>query len=200
MMRTSAIALVLVLVLSAAALTGENPNCKVAIHVQPHNSKRTCGSLPAIDGCGDIVSTDYSEYVDAFVVFYDLVCIMSYEGAITWPIQWEYGPVWWQGCGDMEISEEDENHWSWSGVFLEGQADNTIVVGWAYIYVESEGMIQPTPHAQTAFIGVDDCASNALDAATCLSGAGVGGIVGDDPCAPSAAESRTWSGIKSMFK
>lgn len=53
-MKTLALVVVLVLVLSAAALTGENPNCKAAIHVKPHDSKQGCGNLPSIGGCGDI--------------------------------------------------------------------------------------------------------------------------------------------------
>jgi hypothetical protein len=198
MLRTSAIAVILVLVLSAAAFTGENPDCKVAIHVQPHDPGQSCENLPTITSCADIQTTypGLGE-IDAFVVFYDLTSVMSYRGGMIWPNGWAWGT--WRGCGDGEIIYEYHNSVYWDGYFLDCQYHNHLVIGWCWIEASSCGWIVPIPDENSGFLGVDDC-GHELDEAKCVSAAGVGGMIGDDPCLPSAAESKTWSGIKSIFR
>jgi len=199
-MKILAIALALTLILSVAATAGQNPDTKVAVHVQAHNAKQSCINLPVVADCSDIVTTFGASYsFDGFPVFFDLYGVTTVEYSLTWPA-WTYSCAF-NNCADLVIG----------GIFWPGDAIThawtqcqlgySIIggYGWWYADVGSAGHICPIPHTESGFLGVIDC-EFAEDVPMCVFCAGVEGAIGDDPCAPTATEASTWGGIKSMFK
>lgn len=198
-MRILMIGLALVLAAGSMAAGGENPDTKVAVHVENHNAKRTCGSLPAIAGCGDIITAlEASLYsFDAMPVFFDLTGITGAEYGLTWP-DWVYSCAF-TNCSDLVIGDiawpGDAISHTWSTC----QMGYSVITGWAWFYADCAGLICPIAHTGTGFIGVTDCDFIA-DVPTFIYCAGVYGVMGDDPCAATATGARTWGAIKGMFR
>jgi len=198
-MRIPVIGLALVLALSAIAAGGENPDTKMAIHVEIHSAKRTCGDLPAIAGCADIATTlEAGVYsFDAMPVFFDLTGITGAEYSLTWP-DWYYSCAF-TNCSDLVIGDIA---WPGDGIshtWNTCQMGYSVITGWGWFYADHAGLICPIPHTGTGFIGVTDC-DFISDIPIFVYCAGVYGVMGDDPCAATAADAATWGGIKSMLE
>ena len=196
-MKILAIALALTLILSVAATAGQNPNVKVAVHVQAHNAKQSCLALPAIVDCSDIAFTYAGYNFDGFPVFFDVVGVTFCEYSLTWPT-WAYSCIF-SNCADLVIggivNPGDGISHSWTNC----QMTTAIIPGWGWWTADGPGMVCPIPHTESGFIGTTDC-EFIEDVPLCIFCAGVYGMVGDDPCSPTATEASTWGGIKSMFK
>ena len=202
MKKVLAIALVLILVLSATAFAGMNAGCKVAVHV---STQKKCTGL-LFYSCTDIQFT-YEGCVGFYVVpvHFGLVGTTVLEGALEWPAGWGTMYFWAQCYGTLAIENWGVGYGEYS------YASGVCVYSWAepacvrYFYygVPGPGLICPTANQTTGFIGTVDCTTDPEplpDPATCLFCAGVCGDVGDDPCEPTAVEPSTWGSIKSMFK
>jgi hypothetical protein len=196
-MKILAIALALTVVLSVVATAGQNPNVKVAVYVDAHNARRTCAALPVITDCSDVVTTFADADFDAMPTFFDLYGITGAEYSLTWPA-WTYSAIW-NNCSDLVIGGIVDPGDAISHTWYECQIQFAVICGWAWLYADFGGTVCMVPNATTGFIGVTDCEYQA-DEPMCFFCAGVAGIQGDDPCAPTATEAKTWGGIKSMFK
>jgi hypothetical protein len=196
-MKVLAVAVALIFILSALAFAGANPSAKAAVHVAPHWAKQSCGNLPYITNCVDIVTTEPGFSVDAFPVFFDLVEYLGFEYGMCWPAEWLYSCAF-TNCADLVIGDIK---WSGDGVsqtYFNCQY-GAGVPGWGWLYAGGPGMICICPHPQSGVIWVLDCHDD-VDTPICGFCAGVYGAIGDDPCDPTGTEVSTWGGIKSIFK
>jgi len=187
-----------VMVAALAACASAGSDHKIAIHVLPHSS-RACGNLPEVPGCVDINHTLAGcGDVDVYPVIYDISGITGIEIGLTWPEAW--GSCAFTPCGmDFTISEI---HWPGdgiSGTWLECQTTRSIVIGFGWLAPTSAGLICPSPHRISGFIGVTDC-SYAEFGPSAVFCAGVCGAEGDDPCGGPSSEGKTWGSIKSMYR
>ena len=182
------------LLVAGTALAGVNWEAKAAVHVIPHASRTCTKSFPVITGCEDIITTEPTPDVDAFPVFYDLIEYQGFDYGLTWPGLYScaftscspltIGGIVWPGDG---ISH------AWTAC----QPYSVAVTGWGWIY--DYGLICIVPHPEPGNVNVGDCSAELNQA--CPSCAGIGGYIGDDPCANlTGTESRTWGGVKSLFR
>lgn len=187
---------------ATAALAGGNPATKIAIHTKAHPTSCTKG-YPVFAACTDINTTwtalgDF----DAMPVFYDLVAYTVTEFALTWPAAW--GSTSWVRCkGDLAVggilNPGEGTAIAWTAC----QTGWGVAPGYAWLYATEPGSVCPIPYSATGDYGVVDCAPSPgpyYDYPVWVTCAGVGGIVGGDPCGCSATEPSTWGEIKSMFK
>ena len=199
-MKILAIALALTLILSVAATAGQNPNAKVAVHVQAYNSKLNCSGLPVVMDCSDIVTTFSASYsFHGMPVFFDLYGATTIEYGLMWP-DWAYS-VAFTNCADLVIGGIAWPGDNISHAWQTCQIQYAVIggYGWWYADVGSAGHICPVPHSESGFLGVIDC-NFAEDVPMCVFCAGVEGAMGDDPCEPTATEASTWGGIKSIYR
>jgi len=183
--------------LTSMAMAGMNPDAKVAVHVKGHNPEQSCGNLPVITGCADIVTTYPGYSFDAFPVFFDLTEYLALQYGMCWP-SWTYSAAW-TSCSDLVIGRIE---WPGSGVsqtWLYCQPGPVAIGGWAWIYADGPGMVCLCPHPAGGVILVQDC-HEGLDEPVCNFCAGVYGAIGDDPCWPSPTEPSSWGDIKRLFK
>ncbi len=196
-MRVLVIAIALTLALCAMAFAGANPDAKIAIHVRNHNAKAACTITPAIVTCADVVTTNATGNFDAFPVFFDLTEYQGVEFGVTWPV-WAYSADF-TNCADLVIGEiknpGDGSSHAWTTCQY-GVAAPCFL--WMYADAGG-GMICPIPHPIAGAISIVDCAEG-VDTPMCIFCAGVYGMVGDDPCAPTATEPSSWGEIKGMFR
>jgi hypothetical protein len=196
MTKVLAVTVALTLILSACVWAGVNQDAKVAVHVIPHSSRSCTKSYPVISGCEDIIYTEPTADADAFPVFYDLVEYQGFDYGMMWPGL--YSTVF-TSCSDLTIggivySGEGVSH-AWTAC----QPGPVALPGWAWIY--DYGLICVVAHPEAGGPTVGDCQAGA-DGMVCSRCAGIGGTDGEDPCdcGPTATESSTWGGIKSMFE
>jgi len=195
-MRVLVIAVALTLALTAMAFAGANPDAKVAVHVRAHNAKAGC--TVTIATCADIVTTEPGYSVDAFPVFFDLVEYNGCEYGMCWP-EWTYSAAW-TSCSSLTIGEI---HWPGDGA-SHAYADppcrtGVMVPSFLWLYADGPGMICVCPHPISGIINTLDCAQ-LVDDPMCNFCAGVYGMIGDDPCAPTGNEPSSWGQIKGMFE
>jgi hypothetical protein len=197
MKRIMVITAVIILVLTACALAGNNPVGKVAVHVKAHDAKQGCTGLPAITSCEDI-NTTFAEYsVDAFPVFFDLAEYLGVEYGVCWP-DWTYSAAWTQ-CADLVIGGIV---WPGDGIsqtWFQCREQAIAITGWAWLYADGPGLVSICGHPVTGRILVLDCAEG-LNEPVASYPAGVFGAEGGDPCVPVSIAPTTWSAIKSMFE
>jgi hypothetical protein len=202
MKKVLVIAIALTLVMSTLAFAGVNADAKVAVHVRTHNAKAGC--TVNITFCGDIVTTSAEGSVDGFVVFYDCTMYAGVAYGLCWDATISSGIF--TSCSDLVIP-------SWSGDYMasgSGAAHtwttchyaSVAVAGYVWVYVYGPGMMCPCDHPDPLIEGgiqILDCADG-LDFPECIRCAGLGGLIGDDPCEPTATEATTWSEIKGLFE
>ena len=194
MKKVLVIAVALTLALSAVALAGANLDAKVAVHVRDHNAKLACSVT--ITGCVDINTTWSGYSIDAFPVFFDLVEFLGCEYGMCWPT-WTYGAAW-NNCADLVIGSIINPGEGASHTWLTCQT-GVAVPSYLWLYADGPGMICVCPHPISGGILVLDCAEG-LDTPGCIFCAGVYGLIGDDPCLPTATSPSTWGEIKGMFE
>ena len=152
MKKTILIAFVVVLVLAGGVWAGNNPIVKVAVHVKAHNSEQSCGDLPAIATCEDIITTFAGSSFDAFPVFFDLTEYKGVKFGLCWP-DWIYSAAW-SGCADMETGDIV---WPGDGVYLTWtgcQAGAVLIPGWAWIYADGPGQVSVCNHPEAGAVEV----------------------------------------------
>jgi hypothetical protein len=203
MKKALVIAIALTLVLSTVAFAGVNANAKVAVHVRAHNAKAGC--TVTITGCADINTTSADASVDAFVVYYDCTAYVGVAYGLCWDATISSGTF--TSCSDLVITSFDIAGYMASGdgaahTWYNCDYTGIAVAGYVWVYVYGPGMMCPCDHPDPGIEGgiqVLDCWEG-LDFPECTRCAGLGGLVGDDPCEPTAAEATTWSEIKGLFE
>jgi len=212
MKKVLLIVVALTFVLTAVAFAGGNALHKVAIHVKAHPT--TCKQIPVFTTCTAIVFT-YANTGDiaAIPVFYDLAGFKLNELGMSWPEALWGSASWFKCKGDVAVGMITHTAVPENPAETLAQTNGTAIAwatcqntwasapGYAYLAAYDPGMICPVPNPVTHMMGVTDCSADALyDPPYCVSCAGVGGMVGDDPCRPTAVEPSTWGEIKSIFK
>ena len=194
MKRVLVVTVALTLILSVCAFAGNNPEAKVAVHLQDAGSVSKCAKVPTIADCGDIITTHPATSVDAFPVFFDLVEYQGFDYGMSWPGL--YTTVF-TSCSDLTIGGIVATGDGVSHAWTACQYGTVAMPGWAWIY--DYGIVCVVPHPEAGGPTIGDCRGG-LDGVICNFCAGIGGYIGDDPCLPTATEPSTWGGIKGMFK
>lgn len=216
MKKVLLIVVALTLVLTAYALAGDNVAHKVAIHVRAHGNCKTAptGAANMFTSCTEIVTTYAGGGdIDAVPVFFDLAGFKLNELGMSWPeASWGYAS--WSKCkGDVAVGVIMHSAVPEVPAHTAGKLNGTAIAwstcqtswmmaaGFAWMVAADPGMICPVPNPATDMMGVTDCGPlAAYDPPRCAFCAGVLGMVGDDPCLPTANEPSTWGEIKSIFK
>jgi hypothetical protein len=190
--------LVLVLLCSSAVSAGANWLSKAAVHVLPH-AERTCDTdFPVVIDCGDFITTEPGNSVDAFPVFFDMVECRR----IDYAFEWSGGAsAVFTSCSDhcqgAVASSGDGVIHTWDSCL----ATSSVIPGWIWI----EGpmtMILLAPNPETGGVWVYDC-MDGMDNPCFHYMAGMGGLIGDDPCEPvdpSMTAQDSWGAVKAMFR
>jgi uncharacterized repeat protein (TIGR01451 family) len=175
------------LALVGTAFSGTNGNHKIAVHVVAHGTE--CKNLPTFDSCSDIQTT-YPAVgdIDVIPVFYDLTEYMVIQFGFDWPQAWgdmEFMQCVGDGRSGSIVSPGDGMAIVWS----QCQRAWSVAGGYGRIDARGPGRISLVPYVEgdTQAIGVSNCDDYPLsyfDYPSGISNAGVGGIQGDDPCAP----------------
>jgi hypothetical protein len=172
---------------------GVNTEAKVAVHVLPHASRTCAKNFPTIIDCGNIQTTEPDYDVDAFPVFFDLVEYQGFDYGLMWPGLYSCA---FTSCSALAIGTIT---WPGDGIshaWYTCQAEPVAVCGWGWMY--DSGMICVSPHPTAGGPNIGDCAGD-LNTVVCRFCAGIGGYIGDDPCAPTRTEPSSWGAIKAMF-
>jgi hypothetical protein len=198
-MKILALAVALMFIASAVAFGGANPTAKTAVHVQPHNAKQSCGTLPYFANSGQIVTTTPGCNIDAFPVFFSLTAYQGFEYGMCWEPVACLSSCSFTNCADLVIGDIK---WSGDGVsqtYFLGVYAYSGVPGWGWFYAYCPAVICVCPHPGSGQILVLD-PWGGLDEPVCNFCAGVCGAVGDSPTQPTGTERSTWGAIKSMFE
>jgi hypothetical protein len=216
MKKVLVLAIALTLVLSVAAMAGPGQNAlnKIAIHVKAHPTSCT-KSYPTFPTCTSIVYTwPGLGDIDVMPVNFDLVGYTLVEFGVIWP-EAAWGTASFTRCkGDLAIgtiqhSADNPLQDNSCGVAIAwSTCQNTwsVASGFAWLIPTTPGRICPAPSGNGGAWGTVDCTLETEGgpwyqspiAGYC---AGVGGMLGDDPCIPpSATDQSTWGNIKSIFK
>ena len=215
MKKILVIAIALTFALSFAAFAGQNHLSKVAVHVKAHPTSCT-KAYPVITTCTGIVFT-WAPLgdLDAMPIFYDLVAYTVVETGLQWP-EAAWGSGSWVKCkGDIAVGVIQHTAVPEVPAETEGATNGTAVAwstcqytwgvlpGFVWLAATTPGKICPVPNPRTGDYGFVDCTPTPgpyYDRPFCISCAGIGGLIGDDPCRPTATDESTWGQIKSMFK
>ena len=203
MKKAIVIALALMLVSTVAfAGLGLNPTHKAAVHVKIHPTSCTKG-YPVFAACTDIVTT-WAPLgdLDVMPVFYDLTQAQVTEFGMTWPVEW-YSMSWIRCKGDLAIGTVKYSGEGTSIAWTTCQYAWALAPGYGWLAATGPGSVTVVPNPATGDYGVVDCQPSPgpyMDYPRCVIEAGIGGILGGEPCAPTATEPSTWGQIKSMFK
>jgi hypothetical protein len=187
---------------ATAALAGGNPAHKVAIHCKAYPGSCT-KAYPVFTTCESIVETwaGQGDFL-AMPVFYDLASYSAIGFGLAWPAEW--GTMSWTRCkGDLAVGGILNSGEGTGITWTACQTNWGLALGFGWLIATGPGSVCPIPDPATGDIGVVDCAPSPgpyLDVPMCISCAGIGGLIGDDPCRPTATETSTWGEIKSMFK
>ncbi len=201
MSKTLLTVTILALAISTACFAGNNPNFKVAIHVEPRDCDRNCAfGLPDLEDACDIEATYQGpREFEIFPVFYELTELKCVEYSITWTGAY---PCAYTSCSYTHIGTI-----LWSGDWIAHCYNYcvpgpVVIPGWGWIEMNKPGRICVTPVAASGRIGVLDCTGENIDEPVAVYCAGVRGAEGDDPCRGlvRATEPTTWSKVKSMFR
>jgi hypothetical protein len=187
---------------ATAVLAGGNTTHKVAIHCKAYPASCT-KSYPTFTDCSNIVWTWANlGNVEVMPVFYDLASYSAIGFGLSWPAEW--ASMSWTRCkGDLSVGgivySGDGTGITWTAC----QTSWAVCLGFGWLASTGAGSVCPIPDPATGDIGVVDCTPSPgpyLDVPMCISCAGIGGTLGDDPCRPTATQPSTWGEIKSMFK
>jgi hypothetical protein len=199
MKKVLVVTVALTLILSACAWAGMNTAAKVAVHVTGHASRSCAKNFPSITGCAGITTTDPGVSVDVFPVFFDLV---EYQG-FDYGLMWTGSTCTFTSCSPLTIfSNVVDNTLRFPGdgvshAWTACQYSTVAIPSFGWIY--SYAMVCVVPHPQAGGPNIGDCRGG-TDGVICNFCAGTNGLIGDDPCLPTATEPSTWGGVKSMFK
>ncbi len=214
-MKATAIALlacILIIAFAAPCFSGQSRSYqtlaggpKMALHIQAHNAKQSCGNLPVIDQFEDITRmvSGTGDY-DVFMVVFDFDGLtgggFTYaEFALVWPGGW--GSAATSHCGDLAIggivNPYDAIALSWSTC----QTSHAFApISWTWINAGGAGQIQIDYRSGLPrFLGVTDCAFVEIPTEYVYF-AGVDVTPWEGVPTVDATEPTTWGGIKAMFR
>ena len=195
MKKVLVLTVALTLILSACAFAGLNPSAKVAVHVLTHPSAASCVKLfPVVNVCTDITTTNPGVSVDCFPVFFDMVEYQGFDYGMTFASGYS---ATFTSCSDLTIGTISDPGTGISHAWYVCQYAPVAITGWAWLY--SYGMVCIVPHPEAGGPTIGDC-HGGNDGVICNFCAGTNGLIGDDPCWPTATEPNTWGSIKGMFK
>jgi hypothetical protein len=195
MRRTLAVSFVILLLVSGSALAGANDSVgKAAVHAVPHASRTCAKNFPSIAGCTQILTTEPSQDVDCFPVFYELNEYQGFDYGLTWPGLYSCA---FTSCSDLAIGTIQFTGDGISHAWYVCQAGPVAICGWGWIY--DTGLVCIGPHPTAGGPNIGDC-GGALDLPIANFCAGIGGASGQDPCTPTNIEPTTWGAIKNVFK
>jgi len=112
--------------------------------------------------------------------------------------------VWTRCKGDAEVGTithpGDGTVITWSAC----QTAYSVAPGYGWLTIPGVEMVRPVANPVTHRYGVTDCQASPgpyFDYSQSYRAAGIGGMIGDDPCAPyDAVEPTTWGAIKALVK
>ncbi|HVP56699.1 MAG TPA: hypothetical protein VMU02_01270 [bacterium] len=197
---------------STATFAGANFAHKLAVHVKAHPT--SCSTnYPTFTSCSQIVFTWPSlADVDVMPVFYDLAGYTRNETGLSWP-EGTWGSGVWTRCkGDVAVgtithsANQTVYPASTRGTAISWSSCQTTwgsAPGYCWLTAHAVGMVCPELNPATGNFGVLDCSAPPgpfYDWPISAHCAGVGGMVGDDPCKPVGVEPGTWGGIKGIFR
>ena len=189
---------IFLMIASTAAFAGQNPEAKVAIHVEAHVSRTCTKNFPTIASPDDIVYTDAGTDMDAFPVFFDMVEYQGFDYGMTWPGTYSCA---FTSCSDLTIGTIQYPDDGISHAWYACQASGIAVVGWGWISEPAAARICIVNHPVAAGIIAGDC-SGVKDTIYVdeehVFCAGIAGGTGDKPQSPTEATS--WGKIKAIFK
>ncbi|MFH1313868.1 MAG: hypothetical protein ABIJ00_11670 [Candidatus Eisenbacteria bacterium] len=156
---------------------GTNPSVRVAVHVLPHRPRTCSKNFPAIDGWGDIITTEQRADADCFPVFYYLEEYQGFDYALTWPGL--YSCVF-TSCSDITVGAIVMPGDAISHTWNTCQTSSAAIPGWAWIF--DYGVVSVIPHPDLGTIDVRDCEHPVgIDHPDYSVFAGIGGAIGQDP-------------------
>jgi hypothetical protein len=133
-----------VCLVAAPARSGQNPNAKVAVHIEAHNPERTCADLPVIEYCSDIVWTyDGCGDVDIFPVVYNIYGCRAFQYRLVWPSEWGTGVS--SHCGDLAIGDIRRSGDGMIVAWQECQLTPSCIPGWVSLTATTPGTIRVEP-------------------------------------------------------
>ena len=174
------IVICVVLALASSCLGGQNSGAKVAVHVMTHSPKRSCAdALSTIGSCEDIVHTLETGDVDCFPVFFNLVEFQGCEYALSWP---GTNTCTFTSCSDLVIGTIVNPGDGVSHTWFECHGGGVAIPGWAWIYEPDSAQVCVVDHPVTGVISILACDEGLDEPSEETFCAGIGGLVGDDPC------------------
>jgi hypothetical protein len=188
--------------LTVCGQSNRNSLLKITTHIKAHPTSCT-KNYPVFTSCTQIKTT-YAEIgdIDVLPVFYDLNEYAMTEFGLAWPAEW--GTASFVRCkGDIAVGAITQPGGGIAIAWTTCQYYWAVAPGYAWLAATSPGEIQAVPNPATGDYGVVNCAPEPgpyYDHPICNSKAGVGGVMGDDPCRPTRVEPSTWGAIKAMFK
>jgi hypothetical protein len=208
MKKVLVLAIALTLALTVAAMAGQNPLNKIAVHVKAHPTSCT-KAYPTFALCSSIVYTYAAGGdVDVMPVFFDLTNYTVVECGLIWP-EGVWGSGSWVRCkGDVSVGSiahsadqvaQDPATRGTAIAWSLCQTGFSNAPGYCWLAVTTAGRVCPAPDPPTGDMGVVDC-NSIYEHPVQTYCAGIMGAAGDNPCLTSAVEQSTWGQIKSVFK
>jgi hypothetical protein len=189
---------------------GNNRLFMGTIHVRPHNDLAGCDyTIPhgEILSCGDVITMEPAQSVDAFPVFYDVTEYLACEYGLTWP-SFASSAVF-SSCADLTIGDIRNPGDGASHAWTTCQTNSICIPGFIWLYADSAGKVCFVPHNLSGYIQFLDC-SFETDIIAWRSCAGIFGAAGDAPCPdtttggvepnPGRPEPCTWGQVKGLFR
>jgi len=178
-MRLAGIVTMTLCLLASAAHPGQNPNLKVAIHIEEHNAKRACNNLPAIESCIDIAwFYEGCGDIDVFPVFLDIYGYTAVEYRLVWPVEWGSGAH--THCADLAIGDISQSGDGVALAWYECRISPYCIPGWLTLTAATPGRITLSPDWEWD-IKTADCYFQEDEPSFSYAG-GVCGELGDPPC------------------
>jgi hypothetical protein len=175
---------------------------KVAVHTKAHPTS-CVKAYPAFTACTSIVTTWAPQGdLDVMPVFYDLTQTLVTEFGMTWPVEW-FSMSWIRCKGDLAIGTIKYSGEGTAISWTTCQTTWALAPGYGWLIALGPGSVCIGPNPATGMYGVVDCQPSPgpyFDFPSLVTCAGIGGILGGDPCAAVATEPSTWGQIKTMFK
>jgi hypothetical protein len=202
-MRKAIVICVALVFIATAGSAGSNPLNKMAIHVKSHPTSCTEG-YPSFGDCSSIQST-YAGCgdIDVIPVLFDLMEFTSVEFGLSWWHDPSLTMQWTRCEGDGAIGTITNSGDGTVVTWMTCQTAYSVAPGYGWLAVSGPAYVHPIPNPSTHACGVIDCSPPPgpyYDYPISVYGAGVCGMIGDDPCAPDASKPSTWGAIKALMR
>jgi len=213
-MKATAIALlacVLVIAFAVPCFAGHSRSyqtldggLKMMLHIQPHNAKQSCSTLPVFANRGEItrMAEGTGDY-DVFMVIFDYGAgYTNVEYGLSWPAGWFSAAT--NHCGDLGIGGI-VNPYDWISLSWTTCQTSPAYspVAWSWINAATAGQVQieyrPRELDIAAALGTIDCDFTYVEAESIFY-AGVDLDPWEGQPDTLAAEPTTWGEIKAMFR